>query len=74
MAQLEGVRVYRDYDDMLAKEDLRAVVIASATAVHAQQTLKAIERGYHVLCEKPLSIDVEIVSTIMTIHYLHLCL
>ena len=35
-----------------AEEDLEAVIIASATAVHAEQAIKAIERGLHVLCEK----------------------
>lgn len=59
---LDGVRAYLDYDDMLDKEianGLQAVVIASATAVHAEQAIKAIKRGLHVLCEKPLSTDVE---------------
>jgi myo-inositol 2-dehydrogenase/D-chiro-inositol 1-dehydrogenase len=59
---LPGVQIYSDYDEMLEKADLEAVVVASVTAVHAEQALKAIEKGYHVLCEKPLSIDVEVVS------------
>ncbi|KAJ4345340.1 uncharacterized protein N0V89_011470 [Didymosphaeria variabile] len=62
---LEGVRVYLDYEEMLAKEDLQAVVIASATAVHAVQTLSAIEKGYHVLCEKPLSQDVAVAHSVV---------
>jgi myo-inositol 2-dehydrogenase/D-chiro-inositol 1-dehydrogenase len=41
---------------------LQAIVIASATTVHAQQAIKATEMGLHVLCEKPLSTSVEIVS------------
>jgi myo-inositol 2-dehydrogenase / D-chiro-inositol 1-dehydrogenase len=41
---------------------LQAVVIASAISVHAEQAIKAIELGLHVLCEKPLSTNVEIVS------------
>lgn len=58
---LEGVKIYRDYDEML-NEELDAVVVASITAVHAEQAIKAINKGYHVLCEKPLSIDIEIVG------------
>lgn len=60
---LDGVRTYLDFDDMLEKEtELEAVVIASATTVHAEQAIKAIKKGLHVLCEKPLSINVDIVS------------
>jgi myo-inositol 2-dehydrogenase/D-chiro-inositol 1-dehydrogenase len=55
------VQIYEDYDEMLEKADLEAVVVASVTAVHAEQALKAIKKGLHVLCEKPLSIDVEVV-------------
>lgn len=61
---LEGVRTYADYDEMLREEnDLQAVVIASATIVHAEQAIKAIRLGHHVLCEKPLSTNPEVVSS-----------
>jgi myo-inositol 2-dehydrogenase/D-chiro-inositol 1-dehydrogenase len=62
---LEGVHTYESYDEMLRVEKengLQAVIIASATTVHAEQAIKAIEMGLHVLCEKPLSTSVEIVS------------
>jgi myo-inositol 2-dehydrogenase/D-chiro-inositol 1-dehydrogenase len=59
-----GVAVYKNYDDMLKHEGLQAVVVASATAVHAEQAIKAIEADLHVLCEKPLSTSVEIVRFI----------
>lgn len=57
-----GVKLYKNYDDMLKHEGLQAVVIASVTAVHAEQAIKAIEADKHVLCEKPISTTVEIVS------------
>ncbi|GMF77806.1 unnamed protein product [Aspergillus oryzae] len=56
-----GVKLYKNYDDMLRHEGLEAVVVASATAVHAEQAIKAIDAEKHVLCEKPLSTSVEIV-------------
>lgn len=60
---LEGVRTYLDYDEMLREEkDLQAVVVSSATVVHAEQAIKAINLGLHVLCEKPLSTSPEVVS------------
>ena len=57
-----GVRIYKEYDEMLRQEGLEAVVIASATIVHAEQAIKAIDADKHVLCEKPLSTSVEVVS------------
>lgn len=63
---LQGVQIFKDYDEMLEKGDLEAVVVASVTAVHAEQAIKAIKKGLHVLCEKPLSIDAEVVSGTFT--------
>lgn len=57
-----GVTLYQNYDDMLKHEGLVAVVVASATIVHAEQAIKAIEAGKHTLCEKPLSTSPEVVS------------
>lgn len=56
-----GVKLYTDYTAMLQHPGLEAVCIATATTVHAEQTIKAIEAGKHVLCEKPLSTKLEVV-------------
>ena len=56
-----GVTLYTNYDEMLKHPGLQAVVIGTATSVHAEETIKAIEQDLHVLCEKPLSTDVEVV-------------
>jgi len=66
---LPGVRTYLDYDEMLKEEiknGLQAVIVSSATAVHAEQAIKAIKLGLHVLCEKPLSTNVEISQSVCT--------
>lgn len=60
-----GVKLYKNYDDMLKHEGLQAVVIASATAVHAEQAIKAINADLHVLCEKPLSTSVEVSQSVL---------
>jgi myo-inositol 2-dehydrogenase/D-chiro-inositol 1-dehydrogenase len=62
-ANLEGVKIYADFNEMLEQESLHAIVVASATSVHAEQASKAIAKGYHVLCEKPLSIDLTVVRS-----------
>lgn len=64
-----GCRTYTDYETMLREEKtLQAVVVASATTAHAEQAIKAIERGLHVLCEKPISTSPEIVSHFLLHH------
>jgi myo-inositol 2-dehydrogenase / D-chiro-inositol 1-dehydrogenase len=49
---------YRDFDHMIEKESLDAVVIASSSGQHCQQVKRALERGLHVFCEKPLGVTV----------------
>ncbi|EXJ90661.1 myo-inositol 2-dehydrogenase [Capronia coronata CBS 617.96] len=57
-----NVSVYDNYENMLDHPGLQAVWISTSTDVHAVQTIKAIEKGLHVLCEKPLSINLDEVS------------
>lgn len=57
-----GVALYQSYEEMLDHDGLQAVVVASVTSVHADQAIKAMEKEKHVLCEKPLSTNVGIVS------------
>ena len=46
---------YEDYQEMLAREALDAVVIASPHTLHYQHASAALERGCHVLVEKPMT-------------------
>jgi len=46
---------YADVDRMLGAEDLHAVTVAASDRAHCEASLKAIARGLHVLCEKPLA-------------------
>jgi len=58
-----GIKVYGSYEEMLNHPELHAVWVSTSTDVHARQTLAGIEKGLHVLCEKPLSTDLEEVPT-----------
>ncbi|OAK93692.1 NAD(P)-binding protein [Phaeosphaeriaceae sp. SRC1lsM3a] len=60
-----GVKIYSDYDQMLKHEGLEAVCVATVTTAHAEQSIKAIEAGLHVLCEKPLSTKLEICQQVL---------
>jgi predicted dehydrogenase len=43
---------------MLKHPDIDAVLIASTSSEHADQTIAAIDSGFHVFCEKPLATSV----------------
>lgn len=67
-----GVTLYTNYDEMIQQPGLQAVVIGTATSVHAEEAIKAMEKNLHVLCEKPLSTSIAIVSDILS-QYAVLC-
>lgn len=48
---------YDDWQEMLDRHALDLVLIATPTDLHAPITLAALERGAHVLCEKPTAMD-----------------
>ncbi|MGV4796557.1 Gfo/Idh/MocA family oxidoreductase [Rhizobium sp. F40D2] len=52
-------KTYDDYDKMLADPDLDAVIIATADAFHVPASIRALQAGKHVLCEKPVGVTVE---------------
>ncbi|KJZ74267.1 hypothetical protein HIM_06273 [Hirsutella minnesotensis 3608] len=55
-----GVTLYDDYLKMLEHPGLNAVVIGTATTVHAEEAIQAMQKNLHVLCEKPLSTNLDI--------------
>jgi predicted dehydrogenase len=52
--QLVGIPRFADYREMLEAVELDAVIIASPHSCHYEQTMSCLERGLHVLTEKPM--------------------
>ncbi|GAB4108157.1 MAG: Gfo/Idh/MocA family oxidoreductase [Phycisphaeraceae bacterium] len=53
-----GVQIdtYRRHEDLLARDDLHGVIVASTEHWHAQHVIDAIEAGKDVYCEKPMTL------------------
>src|SRR5262245_4842946 len=58
-AQFPMAKKNVDYRKLLDQQDLDAVVVATPDHHHAPATVRALRRGLHVYCEKPLTHTVE---------------
>lgn len=56
-ARLPGLAWYGSAEDLLARERIDFVDVCTPPAAHAPLIRFALERGLHVLCEKPLVLD-----------------
>jgi predicted dehydrogenase len=61
-AQVGAVRAYATYDQLLDDPEIDAVYVPLPNQLHFEWSMRALEAGKHVLCEKPLcltSLEVE---------------
>jgi predicted dehydrogenase len=56
LAEPAGAGAYDDFDLFLAHKPMDMVAIGTPSGVHAAQAIAAVERGLHVLVEKPVDI------------------
>jgi len=52
-------RVYKDYKEMLEKEQIDVVHVVSSAQTHAPVSIAAMEKGCHVLVEKPMAVNAD---------------
>lgn len=60
-----SIQVTKDYKEILADEEIDAVIICSSTDTHSSISVEAIKAGKHVFCEKPIDHDIEKIKQVM---------
>jgi predicted dehydrogenase len=50
-------KVAKTIDELLADKEIDAVIVCTPPFAHMEPTIKALEAGKHVLCEKPFALD-----------------
>ncbi|MDR2468901.1 MAG: Gfo/Idh/MocA family oxidoreductase, partial [Tannerella sp.] len=56
-AMYPSARICADYRQMLERNDVEAVLIATPPDMHAEITIAALEAGKHTFCEKSLALS-----------------
>lgn len=64
MEKYPDVHHYTDYKEMLEVEKPDILDICLPTYLHVEVSIYAMERGIHVLCEKPIALKVEDVARV----------
>lgn len=58
-ADFDIAYTYTDYRELLARTDIEAVSVCVPNHLHREITVAALRAGKHVLCEKPMAMNVE---------------
>ncbi|MFH1905313.1 MAG: Gfo/Idh/MocA family oxidoreductase [bacterium] len=56
---LEGIKTYEKFENLLNDKDIDFVDICLPTFLHKEHTIRALDAGKHVICEKPMAMNVE---------------
>lgn len=58
-------QAFGTYDALLSSGEIDAVYISLPNHLHAEWTIRALEHGLHVLCEKPMAVSIEEVDRML---------
>jgi scyllo-inositol 2-dehydrogenase (NADP+) len=59
LSRYTGLKTYGDFEEMLDREQLDAVFIATPSRFHSLMVKQSLEKNLHVFCEKPFCLDIE---------------
>ncbi len=54
-----GARAFESIDSMLAEAEFDVLSVCTPNGLHAKHSIQGLQSGHHVLCEKPMAIDVQ---------------
>ncbi|MEI7905456.1 MAG: Gfo/Idh/MocA family oxidoreductase, partial [Candidatus Firestonebacteria bacterium] len=55
----EAIQFYDNYDKMLANKEIEVIDVCLPTYMHKDAVVKAAKAGKHILCEKPMALDLK---------------
>ena len=67
MAQRFGIPDLQNAESLLARDDINLVYIATPPFLHHPQAIKALQAGKHVICEKPLAMNLRQADEMITL-------
>lgn len=59
LARMYGINVYSSLEELLDDKEVEIVVIALPNDIHEEYTVKALDAGKNVICEKPVTMSSE---------------
>ncbi len=59
-------QAFGSYEEMLESGEVDAVYISLPNHLHAKWTIRALEEGIHVLCEKPFALSLDEVDAVIS--------
>ncbi len=62
-----SLRIHKDYDTLLADNEIGAIYIPLPNTLHVEWTKKAVAAGKHVLTEKPIAMQVQEINDLIAL-------